>query len=775
MPEHSDHSRQGMDDLFPSLFNQTTDAVFILGSKNKIVEANPAATKLLGYTREELIQKRMADLLSPEYLFDDIQEKSSNESKSIPCVTVHREGKPVYVEMQVIHFCQQGDNRDIAIVRDRNEPKHSENLQQAVYQISEAANFVQNLEDLFYKVHQIVSVLIPAKNFYIALFHPNTHEVSFPYFVDTQRSQPPPRKNGNGFTEYLILTGKPLIISSNDKMSVQIDGYKINSYSYTNRLGIPLRTADDRIIGALVVQTYNKNEYYTKDDIEILTFVSTQIAMTIERKRTQNDLQENENKYRTLFESSTEGFYLFKDKFEDCNEQACRLWACERADIIGHNLLDFSPILQAGGMLSTTMYQIYKDAAFDGAAQYFYWTCLCKNGSLIDTEISLKSVIVGGARYLLMTLRDISERLRAEERIRHQLQRLAALRAIDASISTSVDINRTLKLVIENSLNLLNMDAGAILLLNHKTNSLEYVAIHGFSKNSQIQTTVLERGKGYPWKSMVERHLVINNQLDGNPEIPQAILLENFSFYCCAPLIAKGEMRGAMELFNHDLVHPNQEWFDLMETLAGQATIALDNSFLFSNLKRANEDLIKAYDITIEGWARALEMRDMETEGHSRRVTDLTIHLARKMGIEESQMEHIRRGALLHDIGKMGIPDHVLLKAGPLDEQEWEIMRRHPTYAYEMLSDIEFLSPALDIPYFHQERWDGSGYPLGLKGEEIPLPARIFAIVDVWDALTSTRPYRIKWSREKTARYICDNANILFDPKVVEAFMEIIQ
>jgi putative nucleotidyltransferase with HDIG domain len=337
-----------------------------------------------------------------------------------------------------------------------------------------------------------------------------------------------------------------------------------------------------------------------------------------------------------------------------------------------------------------------------------------------------------------------------------------------------MDINRTLNLVIENSLNLLNMDAGAILLLNQKTNHLEYIASHGFSKNSTIQNTFLERGKGYPWKSMMDHHLVIINQMEGNQELPQAVTSENFSYYCCAPLIAKGEMRGAMELFNHSSIHPNQEWFDLMETLAGQATIALDNSFLFANLKRANEDLVKAYDITIEGWARALEMRDMETEGHSRRVTDLTIRLARKMGIEESQMEHIRRGALLHDIGKMGIPDHVLLKAGPLDEQEWEIMRRHPTYAYEMLSDIEFLSPALDIPYFHQERWDGSGYPLGLKGEEIPLPARIFAIVDVWDALTSTRPYRIKWSKEKTAHYIRENANILFDPRVVDAFMELI-
>ena len=192
-------------------------------------------------------------------------------------------------------------------------------------------------------------------------------------------------------------------------------------------------------------------------------------------------------------------------------------------------------------------------------------------------------------------------------------------------------------------------------------------------------------------------------------------------------------------------------------------------------LRRANVELRLAYDATIEGWARALELRDQETEGHTRRVTEWTVRLARAMGIEGEALTHIRRGAMLHDIGKMGIPDSILLKPGPLTEEEQEIMKKHPIYAYEMLSPIEYLRPALDIPYCHHERWDGSGYPRGLKGQEIPLAARIFAVVDVWDALRSDRPYRSGLPREEALNYIRAQSGRLFDPRVVEAFVKLIE
>lgn len=211
----------------------------------------------------------------------------------------------------------------------------------------------------------------------------------------------------------------------------------------------------------------------------------------------------------------------------------------------------------------------------------------------------------------------------------------------------------------------------------------------------------------------------------------------------------------------------------ILLAIADIAANAIHRTTLFENLEQAHEDLKQAYATTLEGWARALELRDMETEGHSQRVTTITLQLAKAMGINDDELVHVHRGALLHDIGKMGIPDSILRKPAPLTDDEWDVMRQHPVLAYNLLSPIDFLKPALDIPYCHHEKWDGTGYPRGLKGEEIPLAARIFAVVDVWDALTSDRPYRSAWTEEKTLSFIHEQSGGHFDPGVVAKFLEI--
>lgn len=247
-----------------------------------------------------------------------------------------------------------------------------------------------------------------------------------------------------------------------------------------------------------------------------------------------------------------------------------------------------------------------------------------------------------------------------------------------------------------------------------------------------------------------------------------------FAAYFAVPLHARSEIKGVLEILQRTPFTPDAHWWTFLEALAMQAAIAIDTSALFEDLQRAHAELKQSYDATIAGWSRALDLRDHETEGHSERVTELTLRLARLMGVPEDQMEHIRRGALLHDIGKMGVPDHILLKPGPLSVDEWSIMRQHPVYAFRWLSAIPFLQPALDIPYAHHERWDGSGYPRGLHGEQIPLAARIFAVVDVWDALRSDRPYRSAWTEEQTIAYLRSLAGTHFDPQVVAAFLEMI-
>lgn len=191
-------------------------------------------------------------------------------------------------------------------------------------------------------------------------------------------------------------------------------------------------------------------------------------------------------------------------------------------------------------------------------------------------------------------------------------------------------------------------------------------------------------------------------------------------------------------------------------------------------LQKAHSRLLDAYEATLEGWSKALDLRDRETEGHSRRVTELAIQLAQAMGMSEEEIIHMRRGALLHDMGKIGIPDSILHKPAQLTEEEWTVMRKHPQFAFDMLSPIEYLYESLEIPFSHHERWDGTGYPQGLKGEEIPLSARIFAVADVWDALTSDRPYRSAWSEEEARVYIREQSGKHFDPQVVELFFTVI-
>lgn len=191
-------------------------------------------------------------------------------------------------------------------------------------------------------------------------------------------------------------------------------------------------------------------------------------------------------------------------------------------------------------------------------------------------------------------------------------------------------------------------------------------------------------------------------------------------------------------------------------------------------LERSRREIDLAYELTLEGWAKILEYRDEETQGHSRRVADLAVALARELGLDEEMVLNVRRGALLHDIGKLGVPDHILLKPGPLDAYERTIMQQHPVIAREMLANIGFLKPALSIPYSHHERWDGAGYPDGLAGTDIPLPARLFAIVDQWEALTSDRPYRRAWRPAEALAYLHANSGKIFDPDVVEAFVRVL-
>jgi len=379
---------------------------------------------------------------------------------------------------------------------------------------------------------------------------------------------------------------------------------------------------------------------------------------------------------------------------------------------------------------------------------------------------------------LLTAIADIAgnaiHRAALNEQTERHLRQLATLNAIDRAISSSFDLRLTLALVLEHVTAQLGVDAASILLWNPQTQLLEYAASRGF-RTRAVEQARIRLGESFAGRVALERQSVHIRDLPTHAKefVVTELVAEGFAEYYGIPLIAKGNVVGVMQIFHHAPLPNDKEWFDFCTMLAGQAALAIDNARLFNDLQQANMELARAYDATIEGWSRALDLRDKETEGHTQRVTELTLQLARAFGIRESDLSHVRRGALLHDIGKMGVPDSILLKPGTLTEAERAIMREHPRYAYELLLPIEYLRDALDIPYCHHEKWDGTGYPRGLQGEDIPFVARLFAVVDVYDALTSDRPYRPAWSKEQALAYLRDQAGKHFDPQVVEMFLKL--
>jgi HD-GYP domain-containing protein (c-di-GMP phosphodiesterase class II) len=377
---------------------------------------------------------------------------------------------------------------------------------------------------------------------------------------------------------------------------------------------------------------------------------------------------------------------------------------------------------------------------------------------------------------IILIARDVTECRETKIKMERQVQQLSILRSIDLAIASGLDLNLLLSMLLDRMMAVMHVDAATILLWNGKTNLLEFSAGKGFHSNI-LQYTRLKIGEGFAGRVALEREMIHvpdlgkeRMEFDRSPLFAQ----ENFVTYWGVPLMAKGRVLGVLEMFHRAPIKPDKDLQDFLVMVAGQAAIAIDSAMMFSELQRSNVELSLAYDATIEGLSRALDLRDKETKEHTFRVTDITVKLATRLGVKQSELIHIRRGAILHDIGKVAIPDQILFKPGPLAQEEWDIMRRHPDIAVELLSPVTYLEPALEIPHWHHEKWDGSGYPDGLRQEDIPFAARLFALADVYDALTSNRPYRSAWSKWTAVEYIEDQAGTHFDPRILPEFLDLI-
>jgi PAS domain S-box-containing protein len=897
--------------------------------------------RITGYDAKELLELGgWQVLVHPEdhLILQEQQDKAfkgESNASEFRILTKNGDIRWVRHHSQYIWDAVQGNVAGFyGVGRDITERKNSEKLQGALLQISETANAARTLDELYAAIHSIISSLIPAYNFYIALYDQATNLIHFPYFVDEHDPQPQPKVPNGGLTEYVLRTGSPLLavpdVFDDLVASGQVHSRGAPSVDW---LGVPLKTSEDSVIGALVVQTYTEGVRYTPADRDLLSFVSTQVAQAIERKRSEQALRESEERYRTLIENFPIGVYcttpgpkgkflmanpayikmigagseeelkqldvcdtyanpverasfserllragrisgaelhlkrrdgtsmwgmvtaqveydldtgevlFFNNTIEDITERKQRereqnaivavasalRGALTRAETLTIILDQVILLLEAETALVATCTDTCSEVVLELArgsnaasltgvrthpADSITGRVIASGQPYLNNEASSTPVLLQGDLIpsvravasvplviegrsigaltigskneiaqvefrMLAAIADLAasaiHRMTLYEETQLRLQRLNSLGTINSAISSSMDLRLTLKVLVDQIIIQDQADAADVLLLNPHTLMLDYAAGQGFRYRT-IERTRLRLGEPQAGIAALERRPVEIHDLSLTQH-PQrdALLQEGFTTYYAVPLIAKGQVKGVLETFRRVPPIQDPDWRKFLEELGRQAAIAIDNAEQHEKIQRSNEELTLAYDATIEGWSYALDLRDKETEGHSQRVAEWTVRLARAMNIGPQELVHIRRGALLHDIGKVGLPDKILRKTGPLDEDEWVVMRDHPIHAHGLISSITFLRPALDIPYCHHEKWDGTGYPRKLKGEEIPVAARIFSVIDVWDALTSKRSYRDAWSQDEALLYIAEQSGKHFDPRVVVEFFKLLE
>lgn len=717
-----------------------------LPASGRILTCNPAFALMQGRTTEEISSMLILEMYAPEdreHVQNSIAEADRTGRVQYQAHMVRADGRTYPVQMDVVSVRDEAGNLlyRVATQQDISARKRSEQV-------------LRESEVRFSKIFQASSIGINIFN------------------LDDGRSL----DANNAFLEIVGYSRPEVIGHSAEELNLFVDSEARAAWMENLREGRSIHNQDARIrrkSGEI------RDALASLDVIEIngepMALVIT--ADITERKQIEVALRRTEEKYRNIFENAAEAITQTTPdgRYITANPATARILGYASPAELIDDITDlgrqfyvqpgrrdeFTRLMREHGSVTGFESEIYRR---DGRR---IW--VSENSRAVHDD-------QGNLLWYEGTSQDITERKKAEEEVKLQLRRMSALTEIERAIASSLDMRLSLDILLSEVLMQLGVDAACVLLLNSTSQVLEYMAGKGF-RTTGIRQSYMRLGEGLAGQVGLERRVLhvpdlpsMGAQFKRNGLLGQEGFLEYFGI----PLIAKGALKGVLEIFHRGPLDPNQDWVNYLETLGGQAAIAIDNAQMFEDIQRSNLELVTAYDATIAGWSHALDLRDKETEGHTQRVTDLTVRLAQRMGLGEQELIHIRRGALLHDIGKLGVPDGILLKPGPLTDEEWYIMRQHPVYAFDMLTPISYLRPALDIPFCHHEKWDGSGYPRGLKGEQIPLAARIFAVVDVWDALCSDRPYRARWSREKTRAHILEQSGAHFDPRIVTAFLGLV-
>jgi PAS domain S-box-containing protein len=783
------------EEKYRDLVNTLNDGVFVSNDRGVLTFANQALARIHGFEHpEELVGRTFIQFVAPamvgniaQVFKESIQSRTTSETIEVEIIRAN--GIGAFIEIKPVPIVEDGKVMGIrGVVRDITERKQREE------QMTRLNMAVNNSGE---------AIFMTDRDGVITFVNPGFTQF-YGYTADEIVGKTTPRilKSGVMKSEdyaafWQILLNKKVV--KGELINRTKDGSLLNIESWSS----PILNQQEEVIGFLSLQRDITQRKQREEEIRSRT---DELATLYQLSRALSDANDLESVFElvnrhavesvhTTFacialledgELVTRAVYPVRSLEYDLNvggrQPITALPTCQR--VLEQN----EPvILQAG---SPEVGSAERAALLLDIAQSVCLVPLRVGDPSQDLNQALGLLILGEARngrrepftpekvHLARSIGDQAaaaiRRLLLREQAGRRLKQLASLSEIDRTIASILDLRISLQMILKHVSEQLEVDAADVLVFNDRLQTLEFAAGRGF-RSTAIEGKRLRLGEGQAGRAVLERRIIqIPDFAASGAAFAQSELLEaeNVAAYFAMPLITKGQIKGVLEIYHRTPLEPNHEWLDFLDTLAGQAAIAVENFQLFEGLQRSTDELELAYDATIEGWSHALDLRDKETEGHTQRVTEMTVKLGRAFGLSNMELVQVRWGALLHDIGKLGVPDEILLKPGPLTDEEWVMMKRHPDLAYEMLSPINYLHAALDIPYCHHEKWDGSGYPRGLKGEQIPLTARIFAVVDVWDALNSDRPYRAAWPKEKVLDYIRSLAGTHFDPQVVKICLE---
>jgi PAS domain S-box-containing protein len=812
---------QESEEKYRTVVENADDGIAII-QEGAVKYANRRLVEMSGRSIEEILGRHFDIFVHPEEREKVVQRHArrmagEDEPETYETVLARKDTSPVLAELTTASITYQGAPAQIVIVRDISKRKEAEQTlhrqlreMTVLNTVATAAAQATHIDELVERVTTAVGNMLYPDNFGMLLSDANTR---------TWRPHPSYQGIGpddlnsvhlmsEGIVGRVMATGRSARVGDVHKDST----YRQVTPGIQSELAVPI-VVNGKIFGCLNAESRTLHAF-TDHDERIMGTIADTMSTAIEKIRLLQVEKRRREEAEILY-NTTRDLVVERDLSRllriivetaagMVSAPSAALYLCEPALRQARCAMSFNTPGDYTGMTLK-----YGEGAAGKVAEtgqplmiedYRTWegrTSLFDNGtqpilSLLAVPLRWQGQVIG----VLIIFDNTKVRSFAAEDLRMvnlfanqaamavenaSLFKEASQRAQEAAVIAEVgrDISETLQLdvILERiaayAKNLLRARTCAVYLPDTEASRLRAIASLGPSAE-EIKLAPVRLGEGVLGDIAVRRvGEIINNigedpraiNIPGTEEIPIEHLMG-------VPVLSKDQLTGLIAVWR---IGAGAEFSDgelgFLSSLAGQVAVAIENARLFEDLQRSNLELSLAYDTTLEGWARALELRDKETLGHSRRVTDLTLRLARHLGVPEAELTHIRRGVLLHDIGKMGIPDALLRKTGPLDPAEWDQMRKHPTYAYELLQPIAYLRPALEIPYSHHERWDGSGYPRGLKGTSIPLSARIFMIVDAFDALLNDRPYRLAWPLSEVQEYLHQEAGRLFDPAITEAFL----